>query len=157
MPEAENQDREVMRAIERAYNALEALLRKKNAALENLKREKKREVESLLGQREEIRRQYLDSERENQAAFDELEERIRKLIKKINALTSTAPIHVGRLVCPTENGRVLILDNHRMPYEVPFSPDINPDDLEEGSEVLYTVDLISGNPVSFFEVRKMRR
>lgn len=157
MPVEDRQDKAVWDRLATAVDAFGELLAKKNAELEKVRKEKKEEAEKLLGQLKELKQKFLELEKEDEAAFRNLEEKLAELAAKIDALTSATPIPVGKLICLAESGRVLIYDNHRVKYEVPVSPDIDPEDLIEGSEVHYTVDPLSGQPSGVFAVIKVRR
>jgi len=155
MPE-DRQDRAVMDRLGASFAAFNELLARKNAELERVKKEKKEEAEALLREIERLKQWFSELKDADEATFQGLGDQLKELTEKIEALTSTPPIHVGKLICLVEDGRVVILDNHKVKYEVLLDPSINQDDLEEGSEVRYTVDR-GGRPIGVFAVDKSRR
>lgn len=116
-----------------------------------------KKFEELEREKENFRKQGIENEQEHLKEIEELEKIIGELKREIEALCQGSPIHVGTLIRSTKKGFVLIYDNHKVKYEVPVSPKVKPEDLEEGSEVRYIVDPMSGKPLGVFDVRRAER
>ncbi|PIS35507.1 MAG: hypothetical protein COT36_02040 [Parcubacteria group bacterium CG08_land_8_20_14_0_20_38_56] len=142
--------------LDKLYRELRANLEEKDRLI----KEQKEQLEKLVRfNGEEIARlkeKHKENEEARQAELDSLDESIRGLIKDIEKLTSSPPIHVGKVIKAMEDGTVIILDNHRAIYRIAASNKIKMEELEEGSEVEYTVDM-TGKPLAVFNVRKPRR
>jgi len=138
-------DLDILRKLADNYDALEELLEKKNQLIEKLR-------EIINQQRED----YKQKQEETQKELDELESKINELIGQIEALT-TPPVHIGKLIKVMEDNTCVIFDNHRATYRISLAKDLKAEDLEEGCEIEYTVDPMSGKPLAVFAARKDKR
>jgi len=98
-----------------------------------------------------VKQTHKEEVKKIQTELDELRKQLDELINELKALTKP-PVPVGKLIKVTENGTAIILDNHRAIWEVAISPKIKKGELEEGSEVEYTMD--QGVPLAIFKVWK---
>ena len=131
------------------------LLKEKNAEIEKLKTQRDELSKFNIQEVEKLKEKYEHEMVEAKKEIGVLEEKISKLIGKMEAFASP-PTQIGKLICPTGKDRVIILDNSKRAWEVLLDPELNPDDLREGDEVKYLTNEL-GAPVMVFAVSEPTR
>lgn len=132
-------------------------LRKDFEELQKLLNERAIKIRQLEEEKNNLRGQLRVNEEEHQKELADLEGKINELVKEIESLIGSSPAYIGTLIMPTKDGWALMLDNHKTVWEVKLSTEISREELEEGSEVKYVADPITGRPLSIFDIRQIRR